>query len=246
MWPEHEMLQKRSRKLQSFEDKLTQRRTTHTSCPKRNAQARIEIEKLQTELEDDGQKIKAETLNDPELDLEVRALREGEGRRGSNGSCFDSSILAQFIAMGTQWAKQQFAILRSELDKVDVQHQPRRRQHSKCPESRRERSNQPRQEQEEVGTRSRASQRTLYVGTQRQRGSQPRFSSWCCSDSTLLPNHGTGGDGGEFDSPRGGEEHRGRRSASKGDHSTTKTRSRSPRGRSAKGRHGTLAKIFNK
>ena len=34
--------------------------TPHTasSCPKRNEQARIEIEKLQTELEDDGQKIK--------------------------------------------------------------------------------------------------------------------------------------------------------------------------------------------
>ena len=170
MWPEHGKLQKRSRKLQRFDDKLAQRRKTRASCPKRNAQARIEIEKLQTELEDDGQKIKAETLNEAELDLEVRALREGEGRRGSNGCCFDLAILEQFIAMGAEWAKQQFAIFRSELDRVDVQHQPRRRQHTKCPESRRERSNQPRQEQEKVGTRSRASQRTVSVGTQRHGG----------------------------------------------------------------------------
>ena len=166
MWREHEKLQKRSRKLQ-MEDKLAQRRKTRANCPKRNGQARIEIEKLQTEMEDDGQKIKAETLNKAEPGLEIRALREGEGRRGSNGCCFDSSIVEQFIAMGTDRAKQQFAILRSELEKVDA-------------ESCRKRSNQPRQEQEKVGTRSRASQRTVYVGTQRQRGSQPRFSSWCC------------------------------------------------------------------
>ena len=140
---------------------------------KRNEQARIEIEKLQTELEDDGQKIKAETLNEAEQDLEIRALREGEGRRGSDGCCFDSAILEQFIAIGAEWAKQQFAILQSELDRVDVQH-------TKCPESRRERNNQPRKEQEKVGTRSRASQRTVSVGTQRHGVLQPRFSSWCC------------------------------------------------------------------
>ena len=53
---------------------------------KRNEQARIEIENVQAETEDDGQKIKAETLNEAEQDLEIRALREGEGRRGNNAS----------------------------------------------------------------------------------------------------------------------------------------------------------------
>ena len=125
MRPEHGKLQKRSRKLQSFVDKLAQRRKTRANCPKRNAQARIEIENVQAEMEDDGQKIKVETLNEAEQDLEIRALRQGEGRRGSDGCCFDSAILEQFIAIGAEWAKQQFAILRSELDRVDVQHQPR-------------------------------------------------------------------------------------------------------------------------
>ena len=58
------------------------------------------------------EKIKAETLNEEELDLDIRALQAGEGRRGSdasqqNGCCLDSAILQQFVAMRVE---QQFAI----------------------------------------------------------------------------------------------------------------------------------------
>ena len=54
-------------------------------------------------------------------------------------------------------------------------------------------------------------------------------------DSIQLPKDGAGeDDGGEFDSPRGGEETRGRQSTAKGDKSTAKTRFRSPRGENVK------------
>ena len=138
MWPEHEKMQKRSRKLQSVGDKLAQRRKTRASCPKRNAQARIEIEKAASRIGGRWAEDQSRTLNEAELDLEIRALLEGEGRRGRNapqfnGCCLDSAILEQFIVKGTERAEQQFAILRSEIDTVDVQHQPRRRQHNQVP-----------------------------------------------------------------------------------------------------------------
>ena len=61
------------------------------------------------------------------------------------------------------------------------------------------------------------------------RGRNHGFLAASVSDLTQLPNNGAGR--GEFNSPRGGKEARGRPSAAKGDNSSTKTRSRSPRGR---------------
>ena len=97
---------------------------------KLDEQARIEIEKLQEEVDDTGQKMKADMLNEAELELDIRALRGGEGRRGSNasrcnGCCLDSAILQQSVAMGAEQVRQQFAILQKELNKVfEVPNQP--------------------------------------------------------------------------------------------------------------------------
>ena len=71
-------------------------------------------EQAKEEMEGNWQKIKLEALNEAELELGVRALRKGGGGRGSdasqaNGCCSDSAILEQFIAMGAEQAKQQFA-----------------------------------------------------------------------------------------------------------------------------------------
>ena len=55
----------------------------HTSkYARRNQQARIEIERPQAKMEDKGQKIGSERLNEEELDFEIRALPAYEGRRG--------------------------------------------------------------------------------------------------------------------------------------------------------------------
>ena len=55
-------------------------------------------------MEDAGQKTKAETLNEAALDMEIRAVREGGGGRGSNASqskgCYcDSAIPERSTAM---------------------------------------------------------------------------------------------------------------------------------------------------
>ena len=60
---------------------------------------------------------------------EIRSLQAGECRRGSNasqykGCCLDSSIYAAVRGNGSRPARQQFAILQGEVNKVfDVPHQ---------------------------------------------------------------------------------------------------------------------------
>ena len=83
---------------QGLEDRVSQSRKNTIKLTKRNEQARIEIVKLQEEM-DGEQKIEAGTLNEQEFVLEMRDLRAGEGRRGSNasqsttGCCFDPAFL---------------------------------------------------------------------------------------------------------------------------------------------------------
>ena len=70
------------------------------------------------------EQIQAESLSEAEVDLQIRALQAGEGRRGSNvfqsnGSCFDAVI----VAMGSEKAWQQLSLIQGELSKrFEVRH----------------------------------------------------------------------------------------------------------------------------
>ena len=163
-------IEKRS-KLRSLEDKLAESRASQKKPSERNEQARVEIEKLQEEREDKRRKMTEEARNETDLELETRELQAGEGRGGSNasqstnGCCFNSTIVEQFIATGAAQAMQQFRSPKVNLTGYMTgrisQHQ--RRQYTK------ERSNQPWKEQEEIGTRSSERQRTVNTGPWRQR-----------------------------------------------------------------------------
>ena len=127
------------------------------------------------------QKINAETFNEAKLDFEISELREGEGTPGSNASqsnecCFDSALLEQFIAMGTERVKQQFAILRSELDSAAPAPATPAHQVPGEPSGKEQPATTGAGEgwDEEQGKSAKR-----VCGTQRHGGSQPRFSSWC-------------------------------------------------------------------
>ena len=56
------------------------------------------------------------------MDLEIRGLQAGDGRRGSNasqsnGCCFDATISQQFLAMGTEQAVQQISAMYRQFSK---------------------------------------------------------------------------------------------------------------------------------
>ena len=91
--------------LQSLEDELAQRRKNHK---KLSEQARMEIEKLQEEMEDIGREIKGEAQYEVDVELEIRDLQAGEDRRSSNASqstnqcCSSPTIVEQFVAMGAK------------------------------------------------------------------------------------------------------------------------------------------------
>ena len=78
-------------------------------------------------MEDNRQHIQVESFAEAEMDLDIRALQSGKGRRGtnaskSNGCCFDTVILQQFVAMG---AMQQLSAFQGELRQTFVvPHQP--------------------------------------------------------------------------------------------------------------------------
>ena len=63
------------------------------------------------------------------MDLEVRNLQAGDGRRGSNASqsiwcCFDAVVFQQFLAMRTEQAMQQIPAMYREFSKsFETQHQ---------------------------------------------------------------------------------------------------------------------------
>ena len=94
-----------------------------------HGQLRLVIENSQAKTEDDGQKIQEEALVEAALDLEIRGLQAGDGRRGSDASqsiwcCFDAAIFQQFLAMGTEQAMQQISAMYREFSKsFEAQHQ---------------------------------------------------------------------------------------------------------------------------
>ena len=77
--PEHQKKEKLSKKLQSLQDRKLQ-------YQKHMGRWAIEAEKVHAEMEDNGQTHQAESLAEAELDLKIRALQAGEGRKGSNAS----------------------------------------------------------------------------------------------------------------------------------------------------------------
>ena len=100
--PEHQTKQKLSQQLQSLQDK---------NCIE-DGQVGKENEQLiraQAEMEDNGQAIHVESLVEAELDLKIRGLQPSDGREGSNvsqsnGSCFGSAKVEQFVTMGASMA----------------------------------------------------------------------------------------------------------------------------------------------
>ena len=207
---------------------LAQSEKNQNKLSARNEQARLEIEKLQEEMEDNGQNIREEAQN--EVDLEIRESQAGECRRcctasqSTNGCCFNSTIVGQFIALGAEQAMQQFAILQGELNGVyGGQHQLRQREYTK------ERSNQPRREEEEIGMRSRESQRRIY-GLLTPGLSQPRVSGCFCSLILLCSQIMIQVKATEVSSARQEEERRPEAGSRRQKETTAKTRSRSPRG----------------
>ena len=207
--PEHEKVQKRSRKLQSLGDKLAQRRKTRASCPKGMNRPGLRSRNCKRiNGGRNGQKIKAETLNDPELDLEIRALREGEGRRGSNasqsnGCCFDSAMWnssSRWEQSGQSSSLQCLNVkttgLTCSISPSDASTPSAQRAVGKGATSH-DRSRR------RLGRGAEKVSRTVLWGPSAMGGRNRGFPAGAVSDSTLL-THGTGGDGGEFDSPRGG------------------------------------------
>ena len=72
--------------------------------------------RIQAEMEDNGQNIQAESLVETDFDMESRGLQEGDGRNGShasqsNGCCFDSAMVEQFVSMEAGQAGQQLSAL---------------------------------------------------------------------------------------------------------------------------------------
>ena len=75
-----------SQKLVSLQDKEQQCQKNVGIRAEKNGQLRTSCEKHQVGMEDNGQRIGAETLAEAELYLEIRRLQAGEGRCGGNGS----------------------------------------------------------------------------------------------------------------------------------------------------------------
>ena len=86
--------------------------------------------KAQAEMEDTGQKHRAESLVETELDLEIRGLQAGEGRRGSNachsnGCCMDPAFSPHFPTSGADLDRQQLLLLWCVFGKTcGMPHQP--------------------------------------------------------------------------------------------------------------------------
>ena len=69
------------------------------------------MEKAQAEMEDNGDNIQTESLVVSELDLEIRGLQTGDGRRVSNasqsrGCCRDPAFLHSFPTSSADLARQ--------------------------------------------------------------------------------------------------------------------------------------------
>ena len=57
---------------------------------------------MHAEVTDNGEEVQAETLNQEELDFEIR---RGSDASQYNGCCLDSAILQQFVSMGSRAGK---------------------------------------------------------------------------------------------------------------------------------------------
>ena len=60
-------------------------------------------------MEDHGRTIQAKLLVEAQLDMDIRGLQAGDGKRGSNaswsnGCCFDPAVVEQFVTMGAAQA----------------------------------------------------------------------------------------------------------------------------------------------
>ena len=94
-------------------------------------------------------------------------LQAGEGRRGRNasqsthGRCFSSGIAEQFTATGAVQAIRQFVNVQGEHNRMYDEHRP-------SGVSTRKGTVSMVKEQEEIGTRSRESQCTVFTGLWRQ------------------------------------------------------------------------------
>ena len=75
-----------------------------------NEQHRINVENAQAEMEDNVHTIQAESLVEAELDVEIRGVQAGEGRKGSSaskslGCCKDPAFLHNFLAISLRFSK---------------------------------------------------------------------------------------------------------------------------------------------
>ena len=159
--------------------------------------------------------------------MEISQLGTGEGRRGSkpsqsNGRCFNSTFLPQFVAMGAAQAVRQVLFIQGELSWVyGVQpqsapatpvHQVPRGQRGKGAASHGRSKEQSVDEEQ----RKSANREDLPFGI--REFATEGFRLLLFFYPTQLPSDGAGkGDGGEFSSPRGREETRGGQSAAKGE-----------------------------
>ena len=82
--------------------------------------AQNEIQERLGQINECNQKIDKTTRAGAELDVEIRILQAGVGRRNScasqsNGYCFDPAVVEQFITVGATQAWQQLAFIQGEL-----------------------------------------------------------------------------------------------------------------------------------
>ena len=139
---------------------------------KRNEQVRIEVETLpRRKLKTMGRRFEQQRSTRRNWIWKSEHCEKAK----ADGAATDRSPMGAALIQpswnsSSRW-RQQFAILQDELDRVfDVQHQlaPATPVH-KVPGGQSEKSNHTRKEQENIGTRSRGSQRTVIMDRQYQR-----------------------------------------------------------------------------
>ena len=104
-----------SKKLQSLQDgKTAVSEKPWTSWPKRNELPRTEAERVHAEMEDNGQKVQAESLAEAELDLEIRKLQSGEVKQGQQCNTEQCpAFLHNFFTPGADLARQKLVLLQN-------------------------------------------------------------------------------------------------------------------------------------
>ena len=209
-------MQKLSQQTQILEDKLAQSQKKKALNTRKQARIEAEVERKAT-------RGIAEAQNKAELELEVRELRAGKGRRGqdasqpANGSRFDPAALEQICALGAAqaWHQSSENTMKSAMS---LARRNRQRQQHQCTGDESQKGGQAK-----TGGAMDIEQRTWPP-------QPPATIGFRLPLLLILLSFQIKNGAGELDQPRGGEEARGRSSGAGGDNSTTQPRSRSPRG----------------